>query len=227
MTKRVFAVAAVGIAAVLVAGGLVASNMGFKANYHLDTIGSNGSVTGAQTLALPYNQQTGINTAQDLINDINTDAGAAVVDNVSRIVRTTDLKESYSLSVGGVNFGITPGEGYIVVVTASADYIMVGSHNPALALNLDSPGTNGSNSGTQLWSMPYHFTGTTAQDLINEIESHGAPGDVDSVSSLIRTSVAPQSYSLSVGGTNFPLVPGEAYVIVVLNDVTGWIPSHF
>jgi predicted anti-sigma-YlaC factor YlaD len=116
MTKRVFAVAAVGIAAVLVAGGLVASNMGFKANYHLDTIGSNGSVTGAQTLALPYNQQTGINTAQDLINDINTDAGAAVVDNVSRIVRTTDLKESYSLSVGGTNFPLVPGEAYVIVV---------------------------------------------------------------------------------------------------------------
>jgi hypothetical protein len=211
----------------LVAGGLVASNMGFKANYPLDTIGSNGSVSGAQTLALPYNQQTGINVAQDLINDINTDAGATIVDTVSRIIRTTDLKDSYSLVTGGNNFGIVPGEGYIVVVTASADYIMVGSHNPALAINLDSPGTNGSKSGTQLWAMPYHFTGTTASDLINEIEGHGNPGDVDTVSSLIRTSSGPQTYSLVTGGVDFPLVPGEAYVVVVLNDVTGWIPAHF
>jgi hypothetical protein len=104
---------------------------------------------------------------------------------------------------------------------------MVGSHDPALPINLDALGTNGSNSGTQLWGMPYHYTGATAQDLINELESPGAPGDVDSVSSLVRTSVAPQTYSLVTGGTNFPLVPGEAYVIVVLNDVTGWIPAHF
>jgi hypothetical protein len=227
MTKRVFAVAAVGVAAVLVAGGLVASNMGFKANYHLDALGSNGSVAGAQTLALPYNQQSGLNVAQDLINDINTDAGGSVVDSVSRVIRATDLKETYSLTSGGTNFALTPSEGYIVVVTASADYIMVGSHNPALPINLDSAGTNGSNSGTQLWSMPYHFTGTTASDLINEIEGHGSPGDVANVSNLVRTSTAPQTYSLVTGGVNFPLVPGEAYVIVVLNDVTGWIPAHF
>jgi hypothetical protein len=226
MTKRVFAVAAVGLA-VLVAGGLVASNMGFKANYHLDTIGSNGSVSGAQTLGMPYNQQTGINIAEDLINDIDTDAGVPIVDSVSRILRTTDFKQTYSLSSGGTNFAITPGEGYIVVVTASADYIMVGSHNPVLPINLDSPGTNGSNSGTQLWSMPYHFTGTDAESLINAIESHGSPGDVDSVTSLIRTSAAPLTYSLTSGGTNFALTPGEAYVIVVLNDVNGWIPAHF
>jgi hypothetical protein len=215
------------VAAVLVAGGLVASNMGFKANYHLDALGSNGSVAGAQTLALPYNQQSGLNFAQDLINDINSDAGGAVVDSVSRIIRTSDQKQSYSLTSGGTNFGVVASEGYIVVVTQSADYIMVGSHDPALPINLDALGTNGSNSGTQLWGMPYHYTGATAQDLINELESHGAPGDVDSVSSLVRTSTSPVSYSLSSGGTNFSLVPGEAYVIVVLNDITGWIPSHY
>jgi hypothetical protein len=227
MTKRVFAVAAVGVAAVLVAGGLVASNMGFKANYHLDALGDNGSVAGAQTLALPYNQQSGLNVAEDLINDINTDAGGAVVDTVSRVLRTTDGKETYSLVSGGTNFALMGSEGYIVTVTASADYIMVGSHDPALPINLDSPGTNGSLSGTQLWGMPYHFTGATAEDLILELEAHGNPGDVDSVSSLARTSPSPVTYSLVSGGTNFSLVPGEAYVIVVINDITGWIPSHY
>lgn len=227
MTKRVFAVAAVGVAAVLVAGGLVASNMGFKANYHLDALGSNGSVAGAQTLALPYNQQSGLVDAEDLIIDINADAGGAVVGNISHIIRTTDQPETYSLTSGGTNFALTPSEGYIVVVTASSDYIMVGSHNPALPINLDALGTNGSNSGTQLWGMPYHFTGTNAEDLINELESHGAPGDVSSVSSLPRTLATPLTYSLSSGGTNFTLTPGEAYVIVVLNDITGWIPSHY
>lgn len=225
--RKSFVVAAIGLAAVLVAGGLVASNMGFKANYPLDTIGSNGSVSGAQTIALPYNQQTGINVAFDLITDINTDAGVPIVDNLSRVVRTTDLKDTYSLGSGGNNFAITPGEGYIVVVTASADYIIVGSHAPALPITFDSPGTAGSNSGTQLWAMPYHFTGSTANDLATAIDAFAGAGAVDTVSNLARTATAPETYSLTSGGINFPLVPGEAYVIVVNNDVIGWIPPHF
>ena len=227
MRKKAFVIAAVGVAAVLVAGGLVASNMGFKANYALDGPGANGSASGAQTLALPYFQQTNIVNAQDLISDINNDAGGAVVDSVSRILRTTDLKDTYSLNTGGNNFAVAPGEGYIVVVTTSANYIIVGSHNPSLGINLDSPGTNGSNSGSQLWAMPYHFTGSVAQDLISDIEAQAGAGAVDSVARQLRTTDALQTYSLSTGGTNFPLAPGEAYTIVMTSDAVNYIPSHY
>ena len=53
MKKRVFLLAALGLAAVLVAGGLVASNMGFKVNHLMDGPGGNGSATGTNGLALP------------------------------------------------------------------------------------------------------------------------------------------------------------------------------
>ena len=140
MKKRVFLLAALGLAAVLVAGGLVASNMGFKVNYGMDGPGANGSASGTNGLALPYNQQTSIVTAEDLINDINADAGSPVVASVARHVRTTDLPVFYT-GFSGTNFGISPGDGYTVVVTSSVSYIIVGSHDPSLGIVLDGPGT--------------------------------------------------------------------------------------
>ncbi len=116
MRKRAFVVAAVGLAAVLVAGGLVASNMGFKANYAMDSPGVNGSLSGTQSLGLPYNQQTNILTAADLIADIDADAGSPVVASVARHVRTTDNPEFYT-GFSGVNFGLVPGEAYSLSMT--------------------------------------------------------------------------------------------------------------
>jgi hypothetical protein len=226
MRKKAFVVAAVGVAALVVAGGLVASNMGFKNNYQLDSAGQNGSASGAQTIALPYFQQTNIVTAEDLITDIELTPGA-VVDSVSRVVRTTDLKSAYVNGFGGDNFAITPGEGYIVVMSTGGAYIIVGSHNPSLGINLDSPGVNGSNSGTQLWAMPYHFTGAVALDLIADIEAVSGPGTVDSVARQVRTTDALSAYVSGFGGDNFALVPGEAYTIVMSGPAVNWIPSHY
>ncbi len=224
MNKRVFVVAALGLAAVLVAGGLVASNMGFKANYAMDGPQINGSNSGTQTLALPYNQQTSIVTAEDLINDINADAGANVIASVSRFIRTTDGAETYT-GFSGTNFAITPGDGYKVVVTASVNYIIVGSHNPTLGITFDGPGANGSASGTQQWSYPYHSTAANAEDLINEINAAAGGSVVASVSRFVRTSDGAETYT-GFSGTNFTLTVGEAYKIVVTASVT-FVPSHY
>ena len=58
MRKRSILVAAVGLVAVVVAGGLFASNMGFKLNYTLVADQDVNSRSGANTLSLPYNPQT-------------------------------------------------------------------------------------------------------------------------------------------------------------------------
>ena len=155
--KRKMWIGALGLAALLVAGGLFASNMGFKLNYQLDGPGVNGSASGTSTLAMPYNQQTNLVVASDLISDINTGAGSTVVDSVSRWLKATDGLETYT-GTSGVDFSLTPGEGYLVKMSASASYIVVGSHNPALPITLDGPGVNGSASGTTLWGYPYHPT---------------------------------------------------------------------
>lgn len=224
MSKKAFVVVALGLAAVLVAGGLVASNMGFKVNYRLDAAGSNGSASGTNRLSLPYNQQTSIVTAEDLINDINADAGGSVVVTVSRHVRTTDFSEFYT-GGSGTNFTITPGDGYTVVVTGSVDYIVVGSHDPSLAITLDAAGDNGSASGTQHWSYPYHSTAANAEDLINEINAAAGASVVALVSRQVRTTDLPEFYT-GGSGTNFTLTVGEAYTIVVTASVS-FVPAHY
>jgi len=225
MRKKAFVVAVLGIAAVLVAGGLVASNMGFKANFAMNGPTGGVSLSGTQNLALPYNQQTNIVTAEDLINDIIADAlGVDVVESVSRHVRQTDLPEAYT-GFSGTNFTITPGEGYTVVLNASVNYIIVGSHSPTLALILDGPGDNGSLSGTQRVSIPYHAVAANAEDLIIEINAAAGVSVVESVSRHVRATDLPEAYT-GFSGTNFPLTVGDSYTIVVSAGVS-FIPSHY
>jgi GTP:adenosylcobinamide-phosphate guanylyltransferase len=224
MRKRTVFVAALGVACLLVAGGLLASNMGFKLNYVLDGPGDSGSNSGTQTFAMPFNQQTTLVDAEDLINDINTTAGSNVVVSVSRFLRTTDKLDAYTGS-SGTNFTLTPGEGYIVKVSAGLPYIVVGSHDPNLAITFDGPGDNGSNSGTQVYALPYHSTAAVAGDLIDEINLAAGADVVVSISRYLRTTDKLDAYTGS-SGTNFALAPGESYTVKV-NSSISFIPSHY
>ena len=60
MRRRTYTAIAIGAVALLVAGGLFASNMGFKLNYRLDQTGDNNSFSGTSSIGLPYNQQTSL-----------------------------------------------------------------------------------------------------------------------------------------------------------------------
>ena len=118
--KRKTWIGILGLVAVLVAGGLFASNMGFKLNYTLN--GPSGGSSGTTALSLPYNQQTNLIDAEDLINDINAGAGSSVVASVSRYLNATDGLETYT-GLTGVNFSLAPGEGYFVKVNSSASWV--------------------------------------------------------------------------------------------------------
>jgi hypothetical protein len=113
MTKRNLTGLAVGLAVLLVAGGLFASNMGFKLNYLMDAPTNNLSKTGQNNLALPFNQQTSLVTASDLRDDINTTAGnPTAVTAISRFIRTDDGFVTYTGASDATNFTLTPGESY-------------------------------------------------------------------------------------------------------------------
>jgi hypothetical protein len=236
MNKRVFVVAALGLAAVLVAGGLVASNMGFKANFALDGPLSNGSKSGLNSIGLPYNQQTSLVTAEDLIRDIAADNGDVgnllpTVAQLGRVIRTDDSTDIYT-GFSGNNFNLVPGEGSKVPIHQNASpqpvtYISVGSHDPSLAIVLDAPNDNGSKAGNQLWSYPYHSTAATAEDLILEIQA--AQGDtlVEQISLIRRIDDGSDIYT-GFSGPNFALVPGEAYTITIKpGGGIAWVPSHY
>jgi hypothetical protein len=122
---------------------------------------------------------------------------------------------------GQVNFLITTGttgKAYEVVSAAAvSNWIVVGSHNPSLAISL----TAGQN---KFVSVPYHTTDTTAAMLRNEIIAAGGT----SVTVYDWTGTAWQTYAGGgFGQVNFNLTAGKATEVVSASSVTSWIPAHY
>ena len=215
MTKKTFFGAmAVATAVALTGTALVASNMGFKLNYALNSPFVTG---GTNTLALPDNRQSGMATASNLITDI----GPANTFSVTRYIKSTGAFQSYrQVKGGGADFPLVAGEGYYVAMNTTVNYIVVGSDDPALVYALNSPFVTG---GTNFFAYNYHQTAGTATALITDI---GA-ANTFSVTRYIKATGAFQSYrQVKGGGTDFPLVPGEAYY-VAMNTTVNYVPSHY
>jgi hypothetical protein len=220
MNKKVFVVVVGVVMACVMASGLIASNMGFKLNYPLTAVGA-GSNSGTNVLALPFNRQSGVDTANALMNDMVL----ANVANVQRFLEATDTLETYTGRKGSpaVDFGLVPGEAYYVRMNAPVDYIVVGSHDPSLSVSLDAAGA-GSNSGTNFFAAPYHTTSLTAFDLMNDINF----ASVQNVQRFLEATDTLETYTGRKGtpAGNFNLVPGEGYYVRMSSTVS-YTPSHF
>ncbi len=233
MRKRALLVSAVALVAVLVAGGLFASNMGFKLNYSMEKAGfvnvpvtGGNSRTGTQTIALPYNQQTNLLNANDLLVDIG---GTAVVVQIAAYTRSSDAPAAYT-GTSGSPFALTAGEAYYCQISGTGqtpvNYIVVGSHNPGLGINLIAQAAGVSRSGSNLWSYPYHSTAANAKTLLDEINAFGGAGTVFQVGQYVQSGDIFAGYT-GATGVAFPLLPGEGYLIQVNSNVSGWVPSHY
>ena len=76
MSKRVFVIMmAIAIAVVMVSGGLLASNMGFKLNKRLNGAGGGGAAVGGNHIAIPFIPRNGIADSDDLLADIELGNG--------------------------------------------------------------------------------------------------------------------------------------------------------
>jgi len=231
--KNTYVIVAVALCAILAAGGILASNMGFKLNYPLNKTGTAGSKSGTSTLSLPYFRQTGLNDSIGLIQDIEGVPGPTFskVISVSKFLEGTDSLQTYTGRMGspGANFLLVAGEGYRVQMSGDVNYIVVGSHDPSLAVALDQPGGT-SKSGTNDYAPPYNITAATSVDLIKDIEAVPGPtfGKVISVSKFLTTSDSLQTYTGRMGspGANFTLVPGESYR-VQMSVAVPYIASHY
>ena len=212
MRKRtIVAVSLVTAAAVILAGGLLASNMGFKLNYPLRAA-SGTSASGSNTIALPYNRQVGIDTAQALFVDISA---AGTAQNLQKFLPATDTFQIYTF--GSPDFGLAQGEGYFVKMQNDADYIVVGSHDPSAAIQLNAAG-GGSISGSNFFAPPYHTTAATAQDLFLEIAT------AQNLQKFLPATDTFQIYTF--GSPDFGLTPGEAY-FVKMQTSKSYTPSHY
>ena len=198
-------------AAVVLTGGLMASNMGFKLNRSLLAGTDPGSNSGTQTIALPYNRQVGIDTASALFSDIGG------VQNIQGYDTQTDSFTFYTF--GSPDFALVAGQGYFVKMGQNKNYIVVGSHDPSAVIQLESAGP-ASNSGTNLYAPPYHGTASDATALFQELG--GA-----NVQNIQAYDTATDSFVFySFGASNFNINPGEAY-FVKMGTTLAYSPSHY
>jgi hypothetical protein len=200
----VIALVVIAVAAVVAAGGLLASNMGFKLNYPLTAQAVSVSKTGRQCLGLPYNRQVGIDTAQQLL----TDTGAF---SLEKFDPATDSNAPYP----GTAFNLTSGEGYLVRVLSDSDYIAVGSHDPSLQIDFLAQSIGVSKTGRSRFAPPYHGVASNAQELLGEIGAF----------SIEKFDPATDS-NAPYPGTPFNVEPGNCYLVRVLSD-TSYIPAHY
>ncbi len=231
----------VAVATVLLAGGLFASNMAFKLVYRMEAQGTpvpggGTSRSGLQSIALPYYQQTNLSNALDLINDMG---GTGIISSVQVWVRTINAFGQYSGALG-TPFPLNSGEGYLVQLRpdapATVDYVVVGSHNPGLGINLITQATGVSATGINFWAAPYALVNNRADMLMNEIDEFmGAKLATCSVTEppscavtqMMQVIQSSDSFFVAytgLAGTPFPLVPGESYFIQVRHNVAGWVP---
>jgi hypothetical protein len=222
MTKRTWAVGMVTVAVLAGGGALLASNMGFKLNYQLLRATAGTSANGTNTLALPFNPQVGITSSKTLMDDV----GSASVGSVQRYMKPTNTFELYTGRAGtpNANFTLATGEGYLVVMNTTTNYIVVGSHNPSASITLNRATAGVSATGNNLFSFPYHHTANTSKALMDDIGS----ASVGSIQRYMRPTNTFEVYTGRAGtpNANFTVALGEAYFIV-MNTTTNYVPSHY
>ena len=112
-------------------------------------------------------------------------------------------------------------------VGQTTDYIVVGSHDPSLGLQLAAAGdalTEGgtSNSGTNFFAYPYHSTAANMQALIDDIGS----AKVQNIQKLDRSTDG--LVTCSSGCSGITLSPGEGYFVrMKVGQGDSYVPSHY
>jgi len=200
-------------AAVVITGGLMASNMGFKLNRAMLGASDPSSATGVQTLGLPYNRQVGIDTASALFQDI----GNTKVEIISRYLTASNSFQPYTF--GLADFPLEEGQGLLVKMGTNFNYIVVGSHDPAAVIQLEGPGA-ASATGINFYAPPYHGTAATASALFQEIGNT----NVEIISRYLTATNSYQPYTFGLG--DFPIEPGKAY-LVKMGTTLAYSPSQY
>jgi hypothetical protein len=211
----------------LVAGGLYASNMGFKLN---KVLSFTGTANGTNTIALPFNRQIGIDNAEQLLNDIKT-TGSPInaASNVQKLDTSTNGLIVYSAGpADGTPFALDKAVGYYVKMTTNATYIVVGSDDPAYVHTF--LGSGSSANGTNFYALPYHTTTTNAEQLLTELKNTGSPiNNISNVQNFDKATNGLVVYSAGpADGTPFALAAGDAYLVKVSGATNvSYSPSHY
>ncbi len=186
---------------------LLPSNIGYKIRLDLtyDPAGTN-----KHWISIPYSANYA--SASDLGGD---------APNISQVIRwdpATQTEEIWDQSTGtGIDFAITPGEAYAIVISANTTMNLVGSNNPS-TINMI---YNTDNFNVNWLSLPHPNAYGVASNMAGDLGTSTKVGKYDTLNDTY------QSWFLLDGtwiGEDFPLAPGEG-VLGVITDDTTWTPS--
>ena len=189
------------------AESLLPSNIGYKIHMLLpyNPLGENN-----HWFSLPYNSD--YTTASDIGSD---------APNISQVIRwnpETQTENVWNQIEGtGVDFPIVPGEAYAVVITDDTVINLVGAHKD-VSFNWT---YNEDNFNINWLSLPFPNAYGSASLLAQDIPNATKVARYDSANDTYQSWFKLDGVWM---GEDFPLVPGEAVLVVIDADTT-WTPS--
>lgn len=214
--------------ALLVAGPLLASNMGFKLNMVLKGPDAY-TGSGDNWISLPSFFMTNP-MASDLATDM-ANSGITVTQ-ISKFDPITKAFTDYLPDLGFDDFAVTPSTSILVKIDPNGGdktWIVVGSHNDAATYTLY---RDDAYSGTaDNWiSVPYHETATTASALATELDTAFGAGSIAQISKFDPVTKAFTDYLPDLGFDDFNITAGQGVLIKVSPTASGnlsWVPAHY
>lgn len=198
------------------------SNLAYKLHHPL---AFHGGLSNIHWLSLPY--QAVYSNAAELARDLNRDTTGPFT-KVLRWDPVTQRPASYVNLSGqwmGTNFNLAPGAAVAVTINTSADAILVGAHEEGTPVRLTTtvPGVRSLN-----WvGLPVHALHQLAYQVVQDANNGFYPGPVTRIVRFhpdLQTTQTYQWTGSSWSGTNFVILPGEAYGLEV-QTTTDWVPD--
>jgi len=197
------------------------SNLGFKVRRPLPF---HAGISNIFWISIPY--QPMYDTASELVRDLNGGSSGPV----TKVVRwdvVNQRPDSYVYLNGrwmGPNFALVPGQAVAVTLKQAMDAVLVGAHDEGTTVRL----TNNPSRASLNWvCVPVHTPHVLASQLVQDANGGFFPGPVTRITRLNPDTQANQIYQwngTSWSGTNFVLVPGEAYGFEV-QSTSDWLPA--